>query len=446
MKSSHILGLNARSYLYLSRYNKKAGKKISDSKLRSKKFLKKFNLPHPRMIIHFETRDQIANFDWNKLQDNFVVKPSSAYAGEGIMLIRKRISNFNPPAGGSNFKLSDSDVKFQLMDGSITTLADIKLHLLDILEGRFDKYDFPGAALIEERIVKHPLFKKYAYKGTPDIRIIVFNRVPVLSMLRLPTKESKGRANRSQGAVCVGIDMATGITTRAVQWDRPIRRVAEYPKLKFNGLRIPWWDDMLKIAVEAQEHIALKYLAVDFLLDPVKGPLIVELTARPGLSIQLANGVGLRRRLERVEGLDVSPGRGIEVAKALFAEDFSDKVIAERGVKTVNVFETIQVRDAQKEKYDVPAKLDTGAFRTSLDRTLAENLGLLTPRNILWTTHFESALGQERRPVIPVTFWLAGRKVETTASVADRSKMKCKILVGRRDLGSFVIKPKEESI
>lgn len=429
MKASHILGLNARSYLYLSRYNKKAGKKIADSKLRTKKFLKKFNLPHPRMIAHFETRDSIANFDWNKLQDNFVIKPASAYAGEGIILARKRLS----------------EERFQLMDGSITTLADIKLHLADILEGRFDKYDFPGAVLIEERIVKHPLFKKYAYKGTPDIRIIVVNRVPVLSMLRLPTKESKGRANRSQGAVCVGIDMATGITTRAVQWDRPIRRVAEYPKLKFNGLKIPWWDDMLKIAIEAQEHIALKYMAVDFLLDPIKGPLIVELTARPGLSIQLANGVGLRRRLERVEGLDVSPGRGIEVAKALFAEDFSDKVIAERGVKTVNVFEVVKVRHAnKKDTVEISAKLDTGAFRTSVDRTLAENLGLSTPKNVLWHDYYSSALGKERRAIIPVVFWLAGRKIETTASVADRSKMRCKILIGRRDLASFTIRPKEE--
>ena len=60
------------------------------------------------------------------------------------------------------------------------------------------------------------LFKPYAFKGAPDIRIIVYNKVPVMAMLRLPTRESDGKANLQQGAVGVGIDMATGVTTTAV--------------------------------------------------------------------------------------------------------------------------------------------------------------------------------------------------------------------------------------
>jgi len=38
-----------------------------------------------------------------------------------------------------------------------------------------------------------------------------------MAMLRLPTKESGGKANLQQGAIGLGIDMASGVTTSAVQ-------------------------------------------------------------------------------------------------------------------------------------------------------------------------------------------------------------------------------------
>jgi hypothetical protein len=369
------------------------------------------------------------------------------------------------------------------MDGSVTTLNDLKLHVLDILEGRFNRLNLQDTAIIEERVHKHPKFRRYAYKGTPDVRIIVFNKVPVMAALRLPTPESKGRANIHQGAIMVGIDLATGTTTTASHWDRPIKTIpgktidnrkwkvgvedrkskvdiqnnqssifhlpqlfstVYHPSsnLKLSGIQIPDWDRMLELAVMVQEHVALGYMAVDFLIDPVKGPLIVELTARPGMGIQIANQSGLRRRVERVEGLeDVTPGRGIEVAKALFAERFSDKIMAERGVKVVSVFETAKVRDVRGAKSEVPAKIDTGAFRSSIDRELAESLGLMKDRAVLWHDYYVSSLGREKRPVISVTFWLSGRKIETTANVSERSKMKEKLLIGRRDLSTFMVRP-----
>ncbi len=460
MKSSHILGLNSRNHLYLSRYNSRRGREIADSKYLTKKLLRRRKLPHPRLLAYFDTAEKLAKFDWSQLSENFVIKPAAGYAGEGIVLIRKRIK----------------DRKFQLMDGSTVSLDDLKLHILDILAGRFDKYDLPGAAMIEERVKKHPRFKRYAYQGTPDVRVIVFNKVPVMAMLRLPTPESRGRANLHQGAVGVGIDLATGITTSAVHWDKPIKTVDDRrwrvgvedrrskvdiqnnpssilhlpppsstihlpsSNLKLNGLRLPWWDQILELSIQAQTIVPLGYMAVDFLLDPDKGPLIIELTARPGLSIQLANQAGLQRRLERVDGLDILPGKGIEVAKALFAERFADKVVADRGQKIVSVFETAKLRDAKGEKHEISAKIDTGAFRSSIDRRLAVDFGLLAGRTVLWHDTYVSALGRQQRPIIPVTFWLGGRKVDTAANVSDRGKLKEKLLVGRRDLSTFIIK------
>ena len=45
----------------------------------------------------------------------------------------------------------------------------------------------------------------------------------------------------------------------------------------------------------------LGYLGVDLLLDREKGPLLLELNARPGLAIQMANKSGLFGRLDRIE-------------------------------------------------------------------------------------------------------------------------------------------------
>jgi hypothetical protein len=47
----------------------------------------------------------------------------------------------------------------------------------------------------------------------------------------------------------------------------------------------------------------LGYLGVDIVLDACNGPLLLELNARPGLAIQLANGRGLAGRLAAVDAL-----------------------------------------------------------------------------------------------------------------------------------------------
>lgn len=83
---------------------------------------------------------------------------------------------------------------------------DLKLHTLDILEGAFSMGNEPDIAFIQEYVGRHLSFRKLAFRGTPDIRIIVFNKIPVMAMLRLPTRESRGRANLHQGAL--GMDIA----------------------------------------------------------------------------------------------------------------------------------------------------------------------------------------------------------------------------------------------
>lgn len=67
------------------------------------------------------------------------------------------------------------------------------------------------------------------------------------------------------------------------------------------GIKIPHWNQILEIAALSHEMTGLGYMGVDVVIDRQKGPMILEFNARPGLSIQIANGRGLLPRLSGVD-------------------------------------------------------------------------------------------------------------------------------------------------
>jgi len=424
INAGNVLGLNARNRLFLSS-NKKEGRKIADSKLQTKRFLRRAGLPTPKILATFRTPSQINNFAWETLPDNFVLKPSKGFGGQGVLIIKKKAKW----AG-----------EWYLMDGSLIKIQDLKFHAQEILSGLFSLHSGGDVAFIEERIKIQKIFAKYVWHGAPDIRVIVFNKVPVAAMLRLPTRASKGRSNLHQGAIGVGVDLATGITTHGILNGHFIKFIPE-TKRKINGLKLPQWDKILTLSVRAQEAVPmLGYFGVDIVLDKERGPMILELNARPGLEIQNANLSPLKKRLERVEGLEVDDSeRGVRIAKALFASRFADRVAVREGIKTISIWETVKLLIG-KSKVEVKAKIDTGAWKTSIDRDLAEKLGILKSSNVLWTKIYRSSFGEEKRQVVNLTFFLAGRRIETIASIANRKNLRTPLIIGRRDLDGFLIK------
>lgn len=429
MKLTSILGLNARTQLFAYKYNTRKGKKIADSKLQTAKMLKAFGIAHPEIIKKFRKLEEINDFNWEELPDRFALKPSRGLGGEGIIVVKKRLT-------------PDSWLTTQRKKVSID---DLKLHTLDVIEGAYSMGNVPDVAFIQEYVGRAKAFRRWAYRGTPDIRIIVFNKVPVMAMIRLPTRESQGRANLHQGAIGVGVDIATGITTKAI-WhgDQIVYKPGTERKLR--GIKIPNWTNILETAVSAQMASELGYLGVDIVLHPEKGPMVLELNAQPGLQIQLANMEGLRKRLDRVEDLNVRDAEhGVRIAKALFAGRFADRVAAEEGIKIISGIEKVTIYpfgDGNSKK-TVEARIDTGAVRSSIDRKLANELGLLDKANILWKDRYEyrSASGLQTRPVISIKYYLAGRRIKSSASVADRSKLSTPFLVGRNDMAGFLVKP-----
>lgn len=425
MKLRDVLGLNSRNHLYTSVYNSRRGKSIANSKLLTKKTLRTNKVRVPETYSVIKGSEALDNFDFMKLPGDFVVKPNNGLGGQGIVVIEKR--------GEYAGEWIDSQ-------GTTWNINDLRLHIGDILAGRYSMDDIADIAYIEERVRVHPVFEKYSYHGTPDIRVIVFNKIPIMSYVRLPTEESGGRANLFQGAAAVGIDIATGITTYGVHHAKPTEF---FPgtRRKLGGIQVPQWEEILDTAIRASDAIGLGYMASDIVLQPVgdkSTPMILEVNAQPGLKIQIANRSGLRERLSRVKGLKiVSAKHGIKVAQALFA----DPKLAEKGLgrKTVGALEEVEVLGHNGKSMSLTAKIDTGADGSSIDRVVAEDLGLLESDNILYYDYFRNALGRKKREIVGVTFVMAGRKMKTQISIADRSRLRTKMIVGRRDLKHFAV-------
>lgn len=435
-KYRQFLTKNERNKVYL-RKNTAKGKTIADSKFRTKKILMENGVAVPKLIKRFKEVTEVENFRWEDLDGNFVIKPESGYGGEGILIIRRR----GKWAG-----------EWQKMNGEIITSGDLNLHCQEILAGRYSLHAMPDKVLVEERIKIHPLFLALTKFGTPDIRVIVYNNVPVMAMFRIPTEKSGGKANLHQGAIGLGIDLATGITTFGVEGNgESVLKIYDYGKKKnrkVNGIKIPFWREILETAINCQKAIpTLGFMGVDVVLDKEKGPEVLEVNARPGLSIQICNKAGLRSRIEKIDEIEVrSVDHAITLAKYLFGESFFDKVDEKEKIKTLGPLEEIKIRlgKGKKNFVEVRAKIDTGAFRSSIDQKLAQDLGLLNEDKVLYYRHYRSSLGKNKdRPVVGITFWLKGKKIVTAVNVADRHKLRTKFLLGRKDLDGFLISAKK---
>ena len=454
-KSRSILGMNARNLDYVRPFNPASAKRFADNKLRSKRLLAKHNLPVSHLIATVKSIEALEHFDWDKLPSSFALKPNRGFGGEGILVVYG--------------KRKTSEHTWIKANGSLVTVDDLKAHIRNTLDGSFSLSGTADFAFFEERIRLAKVFKPYAFKGIPDIRVIVFNSVPVMAMLRLPTRESGGKANLQQGAIGVGIDLASGITTTAI-WKK--NTVIEYlPGSGFplSGLVIPQWKDILRMAVEAQRVSGLGFLGADIAIDRDQGPVFLELNARPGLSIQIANQDGLKARLERVSGLKIkSVARGVRVGMDLFGGEVQEEVEEISGRKVIGIIEKVRLIGKDGRNADIEAKIDTGAGFTSIDDDLATRLGFgatvaafreagleyediahLDPigrrqkfgfvPDLAGTTVTRSSHGASYRPMVRITIVLGGKEIPAKVSVIDRATLNYPAIIGRRNLGAFLI-------
>jgi len=208
-------------------------------------------------------------------------------------------------------------------------------------------------------------------------------------------------------------------------------------------LIIPEWEKILETAVIASNVAELNFAGVDLFIHKDKGPMVVELNAAPGLSIQAANRAGLRRRLERVEDLNIQgPKHGVKVAQALFASDFASKIKNKAEFPVVSLHEDVLVWGDNKQKVETTAFLNTGRFSSAISKKLAQELGLIDVDDLLW---FQSEQEEGKVPVVEVKFRIKEQTVRTTMIVSNKLNSKQnKIEIGRKDLRNFIIRFDEE--
>jgi alpha-L-glutamate ligase-like protein len=291
-----IMGINRRNAEFTLTHNPRRYYPLVDDKLRTKELAAAASIPVPELYGVVQSEYQVRHLPvWLKNHEDFVIKPAHGSGGEGILVIAGR--------GQANYRT---------VGGLLMTLEEVNHHVFNILGGLYSLGGQTDAALIEYRVRFDPVFDHISYQGVPDVRIIVFLGVPVMAMLRLPTRASGGKANLHQGAIGAGIDLATGVTLKGVSRQDI---VGEHPDTghSIQGLVIPHWETLLDIAARCQELTGLGYLGVDLVLDQNLGPLLLELNARPGLAIQIANAAGLMHRVklvqEHIQALPTVPER-----------------------------------------------------------------------------------------------------------------------------------------
>lgn len=301
LRLAGVLGINRRNLEFIFNYNPRHYYPLVDDKLQTKRLAQQAGIAIPPLYHVIDHQYQVTQLAaLLEAYPDFVIKPAHGSGGDGIVIIDHQHEQL-----------------YRKVNGEVMSLFALQHHVSSILGGLYSLGGQTDFALIEYRIHFDPVFAAITYQGVPDIRIVVFQGIPVMAMLRLPTRQSQGKANLHQGAVGVGIDIANGQTTSAVYVNAIIDEHPETGHL-LRGVQVPHWEMMLLIAARCFELTGMGYVGVDFVLDQDKGPLLLELNARPGLNIQIANHCGLLPRLRRVEAMSslaLGPEQRVALAK-----------------------------------------------------------------------------------------------------------------------------------
>ena len=307
LRAAGVLGLNERNADFIMRLNPRRLYPRVDDKSITKDLALQAGMAVPALYGVIRNQGEVRRFgEIVETRESFVVKPAQGSGGDGILVVT-----------GRSKRKRDC---FRLSSGTIISKAEIEHHLSNIVGGQYSLSGNPDKALIEYCVRFDPTFSEVSYQGVPDIRVIVYQGYPAMAMVRLPTRASDGKANLHQGAVGAGVCMSSGETLTGVL-DNDL--VDEHPDTGalISGLRIPQWDFILQSSARGYDVTGLGYLGVDMVIDRDKGPLILEMNARPGLNIQIANCTGLARRIDRIDEIfdaDASPEERASICRREF--------------------------------------------------------------------------------------------------------------------------------
>jgi alpha-L-glutamate ligase-like protein len=284
LKKLGVLGMNFRNAACILDHNPRSLYPLVDDKLRMHALCRRIGVPTPAVYAEVGYHSMLGRLpELLGDREDFVIKPNRGSAGRGVLVVVGR--------AGSRYVRHNG----QRLGGD-----QIRQHLSDILSGMYSLGGRPDKAIVQQRIRLHPAFEAVAYKGIPDIRVVLYRNEPAMAMLRLPTRASNGRANLHQGGIGVGVELVSGLTHHAVQRNH---FALAHPDTgaPVVGMRVPCWDEVLQMSRRVAEAVGLGYIGVDIVIDADEGPMLLEANARPGLAIQIANARGLLPRLAEID-------------------------------------------------------------------------------------------------------------------------------------------------
>ncbi len=295
LSSRGVMGMNRRNVSYIGQYNPRSLFPIVDDKLKTKRLAIEHDVTVPSLIGVVGSQHEVRNIE--KMVEghrSFCIKPAKGSGGKGILVISRV-----------------EDGVYYRTNGQPLARDELQRHVSNILAGLFSLGGATDVAMVEDCIEVQEDLADFSYEGVPDIRVIVFCGIPVMAMMRLSCADSNGKANLHQGAIGVGLCLATGRAVNAIKDDLVIR---EHPDTgqSLKDLVLPHWDQLLTLACACSDMTGLGYLGVDLVVDKNLGPMLLELNARPGLSIQIANNEGLLPRLHKIESISHPERWGIE--------------------------------------------------------------------------------------------------------------------------------------
>jgi len=310
LRAAGVLGLNERNADFIMRLNPRRLYPRVDDKVLTKELALHAGMAVPDLYGIIANQGEVRRFaEIVADKDSFVIKPAQGSGGDGILVVTSR-----------SHRKRDC---YRLASGVQISEAEIAHHLSNIVSGQYSLSGNPDKVLIEYCVRFDPIFALVSYQGVPDIRIIVYRGYPTMAMVRLPTRASDGKANLHQGAVGAGVDIALGETLTGVLKNDVVDDHPDTGAL-ISGLKIPEWDFILESAARGYEVTGLGYLGVDMVIDRERGPLILEMNARPGLNIQIANSMGLASRIACIDEIydeKAKPAERARIARREFSTE-----------------------------------------------------------------------------------------------------------------------------
>ena len=308
-KTYWLLGLNARVLDYIKEYNDSTAKKMADSKIKTKEFLSAKWVSVVDTLLVVSNLKELEKINLDDLKLPFVVKPNAWFWGKWILIIDKKDASWN----------------FVLNNWDVMTKKELLSHFQFILEWFFSLSWNRDKVIIEKKVILDSSIELLWKFWLPDLRVIVFNMVPVMAMFRIPTAESKWKANLHAWACWVWVDIATWkLTYITYKW----KNVKSVPWIwDVRWIELPNWEKVLETAVKVQQITKIWFLGCDIVLDKQDWPLLLEMNIRPGLSVQLANLAPLKTRLKKVSGVFIdSVKKWVRLWRDLFWWNIEEKI------------------------------------------------------------------------------------------------------------------------